>query len=305
MRSECQSEDLRQPLPTRFKLGEQEPPLLSLVVCTIGRTTPLERLLASLRRQTFRNFEVVLVDQNPPGYLDPLLSVVVDLALKHVRSRAGLSHARNIGLQHAAGDLILFPDDDCWYADDFLDRLRAAFARLPERHILMGRTVDETGMNSAGVPLASSQRIDRSAVLAAGNSASLFARRHVFERIGLFDERLGLGPDSDFKSSEEVDLLVRAVDAGLRLTYCSDLTVFHEQVHPGDYATQLQRTALYARGFGAMLRKNRFGISFVGLHLVRTAAGIAVRACQGRPLLIQEKLTGSRNLLSGYLQWTE
>jgi len=201
--------------------------------------------------------------------------------------------------------VIAFPDDDCWYADDFLSRLQAAFVRFPEHDILTGRTVDAGGTDSVSVALPASGRIDRSVVLAAGNSASLFARRQVFERIGLFDERLGLGPDTAFKSSEELDLLVRALAAGLGLSYLRELTVFHEQIHPGNRSAQIARVAVYARGFGAMLRKNRFGWSFVTLHLARTAAGVAVRAIQGRPLCIREKITGAHGLLSGYRQWVE
>jgi glycosyltransferase involved in cell wall biosynthesis len=280
-------------------------PLFSLIVCTIGRRDPLVRLIASLERQSLDDFEVVLVDQNPPGYLDALLRDCHGIVVRHVRSPAGLSRARNVGLRHALGTLILFPDDDCWYADDFLKRLQAAFARFPEHDILTGRTVDEAGTSSVSVALPFSRRIDHTVVLGAGNSASLFARRRVFERIGLFDERLGLGPNSDFKSSEELDLLVRALGAGLDLAYCRDLTVFHEQVHPGNRPAQIARVGVYARGLGAMLRKNRFGWSFVTLHLARSAAGVALRAIQGRPLCIREKLAGARGLLSGYRQWED
>ncbi|HVJ76839.1 MAG TPA: glycosyltransferase family A protein, partial [Hyphomicrobium sp.] len=37
--------------------------LISLIVCTLGRTETLERLLNSLRQQTYRRFEIILVDQ--------------------------------------------------------------------------------------------------------------------------------------------------------------------------------------------------------------------------------------------------
>src|SRR5262245_33144190 len=145
-------------------------PLFSLIVCTIGRRDTLARLLASLQRQSLDDFEVVLVDQNPPGYLDALLQTWRGVVVRQVRSPAGLSRARNVGLRHALGGLILFPDDDCWYADDFLSRLQAAFVRFPEHDILTGRTVDAGGTDSVSVALPASGRIDRSVVLAAGNS---------------------------------------------------------------------------------------------------------------------------------------
>ena len=47
--------------------------VFSLIVCTLGRQDPLRRLLESLVRQRFRDFEVVVVDQNEPGVLDGLI----------------------------------------------------------------------------------------------------------------------------------------------------------------------------------------------------------------------------------------
>lgn len=46
---------------------------VSLVVATVGRTHQLARLLESLARQTWQDFECIIIDQNPPGTLDALL----------------------------------------------------------------------------------------------------------------------------------------------------------------------------------------------------------------------------------------
>ena len=183
--------------------------------------------------------------------------------------------------------------------------MKSAFDAAPGQDIITGRTVDAQGADSVSTPLPQNRTIDRSVVLAAGNSASLFVRRSVFDRIGAFDERFGLGAETEFESSEELDFLVRALQARLGIAYTRDLTVFHDQVHPGDYEAQVRRTATYARGFGAMLRKNRFGAAFLMLLTARTLGGIAVRAVQRRPLLAKQKITQSRNVVSGYLKWVE
>src|SRR5262249_37052881 len=95
---------------------------MSLVLCTLGRRpAQLERLLDSLESQPFRSFEIILVDQNPQANLDQIVrSRAARLTLRHVRSDRGLSLARNVGLRHATGDIIGFPDDDCWYLADTL-----------------------------------------------------------------------------------------------------------------------------------------------------------------------------------------
>src|SRR5258708_7909985 len=102
--------------------------LFSLIVCTLGRKGSLRRLFRSLDAQSLPDFEVIIVDQNPPGFLDE----VVDLYRSQFRivcvlAKPGLSSARNVGLAHAAGRVIAFPDDDCWYKPDTLSEV---FARM-------------------------------------------------------------------------------------------------------------------------------------------------------------------------------
>src|SRR5271166_4981282 len=94
--------------------------MLSLVVATVKRVRELERLLSSLDTQTHRDFEVIIVDQNADDRLVPVIQQHKGLDIVHLRERPGLSRARNTGLGVARGDLICFPDDDCWYPSDLL-----------------------------------------------------------------------------------------------------------------------------------------------------------------------------------------
>ena len=48
------------------------------------------------------------------------------LRLELVESARGLSRARNAGLRMIAGDIVSFPDDDCWYPPDLLQRVADA-----------------------------------------------------------------------------------------------------------------------------------------------------------------------------------
>ncbi|UVQ02382.1 glycosyltransferase family 2 protein [Bacteroides fragilis] len=90
----------------------------SLIVCTVGRSQDiLEQLLISLTIQEYSDFEIILVDQNLD---DRLISLVEkysnSLNIVHYRSIIkGLSANRNIGIKIAKGNIICFPDDDCFY----------------------------------------------------------------------------------------------------------------------------------------------------------------------------------------------
>ncbi len=105
----------------------------------------LELFLASLRVQVFQDFELIAVDQNPDERLFPLLAPHAErFPIHHLRTLAGgVSQARNAGLQHAGGDVLAFPDDDCRYPPDLLRRAAEFFAKHPEIGGLAGRLVDE------------------------------------------------------------------------------------------------------------------------------------------------------------------
>ena len=93
----------------------------SLLLATVGRTAELERFLSSLDAQTYRNFDLIVVDQNPDERLAALVqSYAGRFPVLCVKSTPGLSRARNAGLRYVSGDVIAFPDDDCWYPPDLL-----------------------------------------------------------------------------------------------------------------------------------------------------------------------------------------
>src|SRR5574340_342784 len=93
----------------------------SLVLATVGRTAELERFLDALERQTCPDFELLVIDQNPDDRLRPILNRHRGrFEIKHTRSATGLSRARNVGLRLARGEIVAFPDDDCWYPTTLL-----------------------------------------------------------------------------------------------------------------------------------------------------------------------------------------
>lgn len=256
-------------------------PTLSLLCATVGRTDKLARLLDSLGLQTSHDFELVIVDQNPPGMLEPLLSAYAGrIDIRHVRSERGLSRARNVGLSACSGGLIAFPDDDCWYPADLVERILALFSAVPSADMFTGRTTDAAGVDSIGLYLAADAPIAKGNIWLVGNSNSLFLRTAVVRRIGGFDETLGVGAESPFKSGEETDLLLRALASGARGFYRRDIVVHHDQA-PVDGAGGVARAQDYARGFGRVLRLHDFGAAYLAMRVARTTARALLSALTG------------------------
>ncbi len=68
---------------------------ISLILSTFGRAAELARFLAYLDKQTFRDFELLVVDQNPDDRVDRVLdSRKSRFEIKHLRSRTGLCRAQ-------------------------------------------------------------------------------------------------------------------------------------------------------------------------------------------------------------------
>lgn len=98
---------------------------------TINVTTELDLFLKSLKAQTYKNFELIVVDQNE-GYdvFEIVKNYEEDFKIKYVRSdEKGLSLNRNRGLVLMEGEIAGFPDDDCEYQPDTLEKVISFFKR--------------------------------------------------------------------------------------------------------------------------------------------------------------------------------
>jgi glycosyltransferase involved in cell wall biosynthesis len=245
-------------------------PSFDLVVATVGRVDDLGRLLDSLERQTHRAFAVRVVDQNGDDRLRPVLAAHPDLDLAHLRSERGLSRARNAALGSLDADVVAFPDDDCTYPDDLLERVARRLGGEPGLDGATGRAAAADGSSSP------SWKLD-SAVLTRENlwnraiSFTIFLRREVVARVGAFDEQLGVGSGTPWHSGEEIDYLVRAVEAGARIEYDPSLVVTHA-VRVDDDELGFRDGA----SIGYLLRKHRYSPRMLARMLVRPAGGVAV-----------------------------
>lgn len=274
-------------------------PSLSLILCTVGRTAPLTRLLESLARQTSDDFEVILVDQNPPGTLDPILAAYAGkLKISHLTSPRGLSRARNVGLAEARGALICFPDDDCWYPDGLIADIAERFAENPKIDLVMGRTVDASGKDSLGNFLTETVAIDRHNVWFCGNSNTIFLRAELARKIGPFNEELGVGASTSFKSGEETDYVLRGLSLGAVAWFQSGLIVHHDQVGAGVDAS-LTRARAYSPGFGRVLRLH-YGAGYFLWRLARMVARATLSLLTLDFVTARDKLEWIRGTIKGY-----
>jgi glycosyltransferase involved in cell wall biosynthesis len=245
---------------------------ISLVLATVGRAQELDRLLASIASQTFNSIELIIVDQNE----DDRVKQVIErwqpcLRYVHVRSPKGLSRARNAGISLASGSILGFPDDDCWYPDDFLLQVKEWFDRQPAYGFLCCTAQDESGREVAARWPRRSQVVDRSSVLRACASASLFIRKAALDTIGGFDERMGLGAATPFQSGEDSDIALRCLENGSKGWFEKQLHVHHPADVTGEAASA--RAFSYGMGFGCLLRMHGYSVPALLYHVARALGG--------------------------------
>jgi GT2 family glycosyltransferase len=274
-------------------------PQFDLVVATVDRVSELERLLVSLERQSHQGFRVLIVDQNDDDRLGPLLERSRPFEVTRLRSaERGLSRARNNALGQLQAELVAFPDDDCVFPADLFERIGERFQDQPELDALTGRAVDEQGESS------SSWARD-AAVLTRDNlwnraiSFTIFLRASVVDRVGAFDEALGLGTNGPWSSGEEIDYLVRVLDTGAHVEYDPSLVVLHR--HKALSPSALQSIgARDGASVGYILRKHSYGLPTVVRMLVRPLGGAAVSLLRRDGSRTRFHLSTLRGRLLGY-----
>jgi glycosyltransferase involved in cell wall biosynthesis len=273
---------------------------VSLIVGTVGRAQELDRMLASIEGQSLKSVELIIVDQNADDRVKKLIEGrKPPLRYVHVRSARGLSRARNLGINLASGDIIGFPDDDCWYPGDLLLQVKEWFDRHQTYDFFCCAAQDESGREVASRWPRHSQAIDRDSVLRACASASMFIRKAALDRIGGFDESMGLGAATPFQSAEDSDLALRCLDGGGKGWFERQLYVYHP--HKGAGAVTSSRAFSYGMGFGCLLRMHGYSPRTLIYHVARALGGAIKSLLLAEPSKALFYWKSALGRLKGYL----
>lgn len=237
-------------------------PSVDLLVATIGRVNKLDRLLTSLEGQTYKNFRILLADQNPPSYLDDMLALHPGLPITRIMlPPQGVSVARNVLLEQANADIIVFPDDDCWYAPDTLERVCETFAAYPACGALLGVWTPSPDVYASGLP---EGLVSRTGLFQLAGTCVQFYRKEAV--IGIhFDPLLGPGTGLPYGCGEDTDYLLYVHDRTDVRRYAK-IRVFHPS--PTECQPSSEKTASYAAGRMYLLKKHGFSKVFMLLNVL-------------------------------------
>lgn len=205
------------------------PPRVSAIVPTHNRPTFLREALASVCAQTYRDVEIVVVDDGSTPVARAATQRVIaeftrgqDLPVRCiVQPHRGVSAARNRGVRASRGALLAFLDSDDVWLPDKLARQVALFDARPRTQICQ---TEEIWLRR-GVrvnPRAVHRKPDGDVFLASlarcvVSPSAVMLRRALFERVGGFDEALPACEDYDLWLRIAVNESVPLIDVPLVL----------------------------------------------------------------------------------------
>ena len=217
---------------------------ISVIVPVYNVETYLERCVESILQQTYAHFELILINDgstDSSGQIcDHLASQYENIKVYHIEN-AGVSNARNMGIQLATGSWVTFIDSDDFVTQDYLATLASAvegvnvgFAIAPLHHIKNG-IVTDLPSHSGKTELWSTEETMKELLMT--TRTSFFPVAKLFKRVLLADEKF----NTNYHLAEDALFLTEL----LLKTRCScvfiDKPVYYYDHREGSATTSVNR----------------------------------------------------------------
>jgi glycosyltransferase involved in cell wall biosynthesis len=194
-------------------------PAVSVIVPTYNVTAFIAEALDSLRAQTFRNFETILVNDGCPDTLnlERALEPYSDEIVYIKKENGGLASARNTGIHAARAPLVALLDSDDAWEPDYLAVQTGLLDSRPDIGVVYPNAFffGETPFNGKTVmdlfPSHGEVTLQSILSLQCRVFVGVTARREPLLHAGLFDPEL--------RSAEDLDLWLRLAKTGVRFLY--------------------------------------------------------------------------------------
>ena len=224
---------------TAFPVESALKPLVSIIILNWNGLRHLPDCLDSLAAQTFRDFEVVLVDN---GSEDGSVSFVTErypwVKVIPLGENTGFASGNNHGLTHSRGDYIVTLNNDTRAERDWLETLVEVANDLPDVGMVGCRIcsfsdpdiIDSLGMSICADGMSrgryrnkrwSTLRLREVEEILFPSACAALYKRAMIEETGLFD-------DDFFAYAEDSDLGLRGRLAGWRAVLATNAVVYHK-----------------------------------------------------------------------------
>jgi glycosyltransferase involved in cell wall biosynthesis/predicted SAM-dependent methyltransferase len=224
-------------------------PLVSVVMAAYNAAGYIAGAIESVLIQSYRSFELIVVDDGSTDRTADIVRGFKSEPIKYFyKENGGVASARNYALKKAGGSFVVILDSDDMITPDFLARHLMVFEEHPETDLVY---CDDCFIDEEDKPVRVMKRpeySDSKAIISGlfhyGWAILPFRtciRKSVFDKIGLYDERLIM--------SEDYDMVRRFVSQGLRMRHLPAALYLR---HP--------TTNSLSRSFNAAKAKSHFNV---------------------------------------------
>lgn len=279
--------------------GPEARPPATLIVCSRGRPGLLSSVVASVLAGTELPDEFIVVDQSIEPHPDLSSLHVAGCRFRYLHSATvGLSRSRNIGIAAASHPVIVFTDDDVLVPPDWFGILTRSLAAAGPRSVVTGQVLasdpETPGAFAPSLHPGTERVVYEGRVyqdpLATFNVAM---PRDAHRAAGGFDPRLG--PGTPFPAAEDNDFGYRLLEAGYRIVFDPEATVFHRAWREDRSYVPLRHG--YGRGQGAFYAKH---LSFEDRYMLRRLLGTLANHVRRLPRAVLNDLAATAVARSGY-----
>jgi GT2 family glycosyltransferase len=191
----------------------------------------VEACMKSIQRQTFRNFELVVVEDFPQDGTENLIEALCDERIRYFKSEKhlGIAAARNRCVGLARGDYLFFVDADCTASRNWIEEGLKTF----REHSCVG-VEGRIYYVSEGYEPTYSDYVRENILGGNFMTGNMAYKKDVVEKLGGFDER--------YTCLEDRDLALRALKLGT-IPFNPKMVVYHRKatMKPMDYLAQAER----------------------------------------------------------------
>jgi Glycosyl transferase family 2 len=187
-------------------------PRISVILPTYNRAHLVTEAIESVLKQTFTDFELIVVDDGSTDDTEEVVHAFTDPRLRYLKQlNGGASAARNTGVQTATGEFIAFLDSDDLFLPEKLSLQMAKVDDNPKVGLVYGKYLSSIGsegsLKIAGVcyPQLELRRLLLGPVF---HWSTVLVRRLLLEEVGKFEETFG---------GEDWELTLRLALAGCQM----------------------------------------------------------------------------------------
>lgn len=179
-------------------------PVVSVVIPTYNRANTILRSIQSVLRQTYQDFELIIVDDASTDNTEEMVKSINDSRIKYIKHQKnrGGSAARNTGINEAIGNYIAFLDSDDEWLPEKLEKQIKVLNNLSSEWggVYCGAIIIKN--NGVKIKKADKQGdlydefLNYNVHIFGGST--LTARKSALDRVGLFDETFSRHQDFEF-----------------------------------------------------------------------------------------------------------